>query len=92
MYILLSGRPPFDGKNDEEILKAVSNAKANFKLPIFKKVSDQAMDLMQKLLQPNPIKRLDAGSCLNHDWFKKFSKKVDDDIIEEAAKISLASL
>jgi len=50
------------------------------------------MDLMKKLLEPTPAKRIDAASCLQHDWFKKFSKKVDDEIIDENAKQTIKSL
>lgn len=31
MYILLSGSPPFNGRDDDEILEAVSRKKFNFK-------------------------------------------------------------
>jgi serine/threonine-protein kinase SRPK3 len=31
---------------------------------------DRTIDLMYKLLHPDPMKRPDVRSCLSHDWFK----------------------
>jgi serine/threonine protein kinase len=33
-------------------------------------LSNQAKDLMMKLLDPNPKTRVNSTEALNHDWFK----------------------
>ena len=35
LYVLLCGAPPFDGKNDKSILKAVNKAKLEFLNPVW---------------------------------------------------------
>ena len=35
MYILLSGKPPFDGSNNDEILRAVTAGKVSFNDPMW---------------------------------------------------------
>lgn len=39
LYILVTGIPPFNGENDDEILKAVSKMNYSFDIPEMTKVS-----------------------------------------------------
>ena len=55
LYILLSGEPPFKGKEDEEILANVMNGLLEFKKPIWMVVSEAGKDLIKKLLTRNPL-------------------------------------
>jgi calcium-dependent protein kinase len=55
LFILLSGEPPFKGKEDEEILANVMNAPLEFKKPIWMVVSDAVKDLIRKMLTRNPL-------------------------------------
>lgn len=67
LYILLSGVPPFYGNTDPEILDAVRKGIFTFAIPEFKGVSDQAKDLIAKMLI-KPERRLKARDILNHPW------------------------
>ena len=60
MYILISGRPPFDGSSDQEILESVAEGRANFTGPLWSKVSGPGKDLVKKLLTKDVKKRIDA--------------------------------
>ena len=45
---------------------------------IFPTASKEALDLLQKLLQFNPSKRLTAEEALKHDYVKLFHKPEDE--------------
>lgn len=73
MYILLTGEPPFNGENDEEILKNVKTGIVNFSSPIFSEISNEAKDLLKKLLERIPSKRISAVCALEHPWIKNLA-------------------
>lgn len=69
LYLLLSGRPPFFGKSDEEILSRVEKGTFSFNLPEWEHISAEAKDLIKQMLQFNPELRLSAEQALQHVWF-----------------------
>lgn len=69
-YILLCGYPPFYGDTDNEILKRVKKGTFDFKGKEWKKVSNEAKDLIKCCLTMDPDKRISASSALKHPWFK----------------------
>ena len=50
MYIMLSGKPPFGGKNNNEILNSVLTGSYDFSAPQWEVISDDAKDLISNLL------------------------------------------
>lgn len=70
MYILLAGEPPFQGDSEEEIMKNIINQKLNLDVPELENVSKQCKDLIKKLLEKDPDKRLTATGALAHNFFK----------------------
>ena len=70
LYILISGVPPFNGSSEQDILDTVRQGKFSFKKKQFESVSREVKDLIEKMLQKDPSKRLSALQCLNHEWFK----------------------
>ena len=70
LYILLCGSPPFYGKNEKEIFSKVIFGNYSFNQKIWTKISKEAKNLVEKLLEVNPSKRLSAKEALNHKWFK----------------------
>ena len=70
LYILLSGSPPFYGKNEKEIFPKILRGNFSFENKIWNKISEEAKDLVSKLLEINPEKRLSAKEALNEKWFK----------------------
>ena len=78
MYICLCGYPPFNGNTDDAILTKVQHAQLEFDRKYFwliKKdeewgdISNDAKDLIRKLLQRDPEKRITAKEAFNHKWF-----------------------
>ena len=75
MYILLSGLPPFNGRDDDEIYEKILIGKYDIKSPPFDKVSSNCLDLIENLLNMDVKKRFSAEQALNHEWFKNFKSK-----------------
>ncbi len=50
LYIMLCGKPPFYSQDEEELKKKICSMKYNFNYPEFKKVSQDAIDLIKKIL------------------------------------------
>lgn len=67
MYLLLTGRPPFEGRHDTEVVENVRRGSYTFEEPIWSKISPEAKNLVSKLLVP-PSSRLNAGDTLKHPW------------------------
>lgn len=81
LYILLCGYPPFNGASDKQIIQAVLLGRYTIDEPEWTDVSDDAKDLVKKLLTYDPDKRTNALDALNHQWIKKMAsvEKVNKD-------------
>jgi calcium-dependent protein kinase len=75
LYIMLSGTPPFNGSNDEEIISSVKRGQYSFELQEFKQISDHAKRLISKMLLFNPKQRVSIQDALNDSWFKIVNNK-----------------
>ena len=72
LYMTLVGVAPFDGRTDDDIIKKIKIGKYNKHDIRFVEHSEEAKDLVFKLLERNIDKRLSAKEALNHPWFEKF--------------------
>jgi calcium-dependent protein kinase len=70
LYIMLCGKPPFYSQDEEELKKKICSMKYNFNYPEFKKVSEDAINLIKKILVP-PEKRPSISKLLNEPWIKE---------------------
>ena len=70
MYIMLTGFPPFYGSDDESILNHVSTGKYDTTIESYQNLSDNAKDLITKLLKFEQKERITARDALNHPWFQ----------------------
>eukprot|EP00929_Paragymnodinium_shiwhaense_P012438 TRINITY_DN11961_c0_g2_i1.p1 TRINITY_DN11961_c0_g2~~TRINITY_DN11961_c0_g2_i1.p1 ORF type:complete len:733 (+),score=203.22 TRINITY_DN11961_c0_g2_i1:132-2330(+) len=69
-FIMLVGFPPFRGKTDVEILKKVRKANLKFQPEErWAAISDDAKDLLKKMMTKSPEERLSAIECRAHPWF-----------------------
>lgn len=71
MYILLSGKFPFGGKNESEYYQRVLSKEAYFPSEEWGNVSEEAKNLVRGMLSKDPTKRLTADECLEHPWLKR---------------------
>ena len=69
MYILLTGYPPFQGNDEDEIFDNILKTKPNFDVPELKHVTLSCIDLMKKLLEKDSEKRIKAAEALKHEFF-----------------------
>ncbi len=75
MFMLLSGKPPFWGDSDKEIIQMVKEGKMDFRKNEWNNVSNDAIDLIHNMLRYDSKKRFSAFECLKHVWFKKYFYK-----------------
>ncbi|KAL6642410.1 hypothetical protein ACP70R_020591 [Stipagrostis hirtigluma subsp. patula] len=73
LYILLCGVPPFWAETDEGIAQAIIRSNIDFQREPWPKVSDNAKDLVRKMLDPSPYGRLTAQQVLEHPWIQNAS-------------------
>ena len=69
-FMLVSGTPPFYGKNDAETLASVKLGRWHFDEQIFKPISKDCKDFISKCLTRRPHARPTAAQALKHKWFK----------------------
>ena len=73
LYMFLTGRAPFDGKNKEEIINSIRIKNLDLKNEKLLQRSPEVIDLVSNLLDKNIDKRLSAKEALNHIWFRRFN-------------------
>ena len=83
-YMLLSARPPFNGENEEEILKRAREGHVAFMAPIFKEISSSAKDFIRQLMTLNVSKRPTALEALQHPFMLDVHKQLPPEQMAEA--------
>lgn len=74
LYILLTGKPPFNG-SDDEIVEKIKKGKYDLKSNPWPNISAEAKDLIKQMLDMNTLSRISAQKALTHKWFKKFKMR-----------------
>lgn len=84
LYILLSGKVPFPGESNKEIIENVLRGEFHFNHDPFKNVSEEAKDLIKHLLVKDVHQRFSANDAYNHPWIKNIQEAVDSEIVGDA--------
>ena len=93
LYMFLTGRAPFAGKNNDEIVNSIKTKPLDEDNPNLIKRSPEVRDLIKGLLQKDTNKRLSAKEALNHVWFKKFNgRKLFGNFIEKDIQLYIDNL
>ena len=66
MFELLTGSPPFEGANQNELFENI----LKFRIKWPKGFNGVAKDLVTKLLKTNPAERIKLDDIVLHPWFK----------------------
>lgn len=74
LYILLSGKPPFSGPNRRSTFELIKHAPVDFEREAWRSVSEEAKDLILRLLDRNPETRMTSqeAKCKCYKDFSKF--------------------
>ncbi|TYZ63289.1 hypothetical protein PybrP1_009078 [[Pythium] brassicae (nom. inval.)] len=72
VYIMLCGFPPFmeDENNFESVYEKIRSGVLEFPAPYWTNVSEEAKDLIRRLLNVVPHERFSAAQALEHPWIK----------------------
>ncbi|KZT24843.1 Pkinase-domain-containing protein [Neolentinus lepideus HHB14362 ss-1] len=68
LYTFVIGHPPFQTKEVKSIYKRIRENQYEF--PIYREISDDAKQLIQLILTPDPAQRPTLHEILDHDWFE----------------------
>lgn len=68
MYILLSGTPPFNAATDAEMKEKILDGSFSMSGKVWDVVSENAKDLVTKLLTYESDERISAEDALSHPW------------------------
>lgn len=71
LYILLSGVPPFWAETDQGIFEQVLKGELDFDSEPWPEISDDAKDLIRKMLNPRASSRSTAYQVLCHPWIRE---------------------
>jgi len=71
LFIMLSGKPPFGGKSNKEIIDNVLRGTFSFSNPVWNNISDMAKSFIEKLLERQADQRLTAEEAYNHPWLQE---------------------
>ena len=70
LYVLLCGYAPFYGDTDEDIYKQVLKGEYDFPKEEWDNVSEEAKNLVKKMIEKDTKKRITALEALQDEWFK----------------------
>ncbi|XP_060605794.1 serine/threonine-protein kinase Chk2-like [Ruditapes philippinarum] len=80
LFICLAGYPPFsDERKDMDLPKQIMGGHYTFPKQYWKEISEDAIDLIKKLMTVDANKRITLADALNHPWF-------DDEEMKEKAQ------
>lgn len=65
LYAMVCGSLPFDDESMTLLFNKIKDGK--FYMPIY--ISDEVKDLINKMLQPNPVKRISMKEIKQHPWY-----------------------
>ena len=72
LHFMVSGKIPFDDKNDFQVRLNIKNNKRKVSLP--KKLSRECRRFINGLLDPDAKSRIVMATAINHPWFTKEGK------------------
>eukprot|EP00124_Ichthyophonus_hoferi_P000297 Ihof_evm23s10 gene=Ihof_evmTU23s10 len=79
LYTILVGFPPFWNSNRMVLMRLIVRGRFEFLSPYWDSVSDEAKDLVTRLLSVNPETRFTATEALQHPWMEPITGGMAND-------------
>uniref|UniRef100_A0A8C4S4K7 Protein kinase domain-containing protein n=1 Tax=Erpetoichthys calabaricus TaxID=27687 RepID=A0A8C4S4K7_ERPCA len=76
VYVLLSGLNPFIAETNQQTIENICNAEYSFDDEVFKEVSLESLDFIDRLLVKERKPRMTAAEALEHPWLKQKTEKI----------------
>ena len=80
MFLLLVGYPPFWQNDDRKLMSMIVEGRYNMEARYWDRVSDDAADLVKRMLVVHPHKRVTALKALSHPWITDFVETEKDSV------------
>ena len=81
IYLMLTDKFPFVNSKEYDVFEMIEEGKYNTQLLDDCECSEEAKDLVKKILVKDPDKRPSASDIMDHPWIKKHYKKRDSHLI-----------
>ncbi|GJQ09875.1 hypothetical protein GpartN1_g1666.t1 [Galdieria partita] len=92
IHILLSGHAPFEHRDEKVLFHKIKYDQVELRGDSWTDVSDEAKDLVLKMLSKTPQMRPDIYWCLRHPWILKGQKYYETTILSTSLKKTLRNL
>lgn len=89
IYFLLAGHLPFNANDQQDLFQLIRLGKFSFESKYWAGISDEAMDLIERLLEVDPASRATASEALESEWIQGLD---DDALIANELRGSLAGI
>lgn len=90
LYILLCGYPPFRDKEEKQLFLKIRAGVYDFHPKYWDKVSEDAKDLIRRLLVIDPLVRLTVEEALGHAWIHADGHQLSSyDLSESLSELEL---
>ena len=86
VYILLGGYPPFDDASQPMLFRKIKSGSYAFHEEYWGHVSEDAKDLIRRMLTLNPDERITAHEALRHQWIMSTDEELAKRNIDASAK------
>ena len=86
VYILLCGFPPFYADSDALLFEKIKKGEYEFLRPYWDPISEDAKDLIRKMLIVDPKKRITCAEAMQHKWLKAETAKLEANKVRSSAR------
>ncbi|GJD08369.1 Calcium/calmodulin-dependent protein kinase type 1 [Galdieria sulphuraria] len=92
IHILLSGHAPFEHRDEKVLFHKIKYDQVEFRGGSWTDISDEAKDLVLKMLTKTPQSRPDIYWCLQHPWILKGQRCYENAVVSPSLKNTLRNL